>query len=339
MRKEQLMRYIRYAGMSLRRLTLARLCNLLGIEWRLLTNNPDVSGRSPYVLFVDISNACNLRCPLCQMGQRKAVVRSNRMTKETYARVVGPVANRAIISFLFNWGEPFLNPDLYDIIAFNTTHGIATVVSSNLNLPIDARRLVESGCNFLVVSADGATQEVYEKYRVGGNLETVVANVEKIAAAKKLCKSKFPHIEWQCLVSRHNESTLKAVETLALKSGADSVRFANLNFYSSAAQEQAAREWLPANPSFNSLAPRSIGPNARRRPCFWLWRTALVNPDGGLTPCCLYDIPNWADSLQAGLAAAWNAPLFREARERSIENPEKKNTIICDTCTAPHIYR
>ena len=340
MRPEQLQRYLRYGLMSLAHMTPRKLVNLAAVEWKLASGNPDVSGLSPHTVFVDISNGCNLRCPLCQTGRRKNVQRRNVMTAENYARIIEPVKDRLLQVFLFNWGEPFLNPSIYDILRYNADNNIASIVSSNLNLPLNAQRLVESGCDYLIVSADGATQEVYEKYRVGGSLQAVSDNVTAIVAAKKRAGRSNPVIEWQCLVSSHNEHLLGDVRAHARNLGANVVRFANLNFFSADEEASATGEWLPANPRYRSLAPSPPKPGAKRKPCFWLWRIALVNSDGGLTPCCLYDIPNWAEAGEGGLPAAWNSLPFKEARERSLASPPPHaNSSICDRCTASFIYK
>ncbi len=67
--------------------------------------------------------------------------------------------------------------------------GIGTATSSNMNLvhkDVDyLYQVVDSGLDHLVLSIDGTTQEVYEQYRRGGNLEHVLRNVKEIAAYKK----------------------------------------------------------------------------------------------------------------------------------------------------------
>ncbi len=48
--------------------------------------------------------------------------------------------------------------------------------------------LVRYGVTILKVSIDGATQETYQKYRVGGQLRKVLENVHKINDCKKKYK-------------------------------------------------------------------------------------------------------------------------------------------------------
>jgi hypothetical protein len=52
----------------------------------------------------------------------------------------------------------------------------------------------------LIISIDGTTQEVYEQYRVGGNLNKVIEGAKNIVKWKKEMKSKTPFIVFQFLV-------------------------------------------------------------------------------------------------------------------------------------------
>jgi MoaA/NifB/PqqE/SkfB family radical SAM enzyme len=342
MRKEQLQRYARYLALYLRHATFGKLVNAARVESRLLMNNPDMAGLLPYFLFVEISNTCNLHCPLCQTGRGEGVPRENRMTFENYRRLIEPLAPYLFQVFLYDWGEPFLNRDIYRIIGLNSQRNIGTVVSTNFNLPIDAAQCVECGLEHLIISGDGITQEVYERYRKGGRIEKVFGNLHALVAAKKKAGSRTPRIEWQCLVTRHNERQLDEIRETVLQAGADEVRFGNLNFYSAGVQPALQEEWLPRNPLYRKLAmPASaLDVTRKRRPCFWLWRTAIVNVNGGVTPCCLYDIPDWGNALDDGFPLSWNNALYREARLRSKIDPARRTqTIVCDRCTAKFIYR
>lgn len=343
MRRDQLDRYLQYFYRCFRHLTFKKLVNWLQVEYRLLKNDSSLSDLFPVFLYIDISDKCNLRCPLCQMGQRNTISRENLMSVDNYRKCVTPVKDYLFQIFLYNWGEPFLNKDIYDIIQFNTESNISTVVSTNGNIPIDAEGLVKSGLDYLILSGDGITQEVYSKYRVGGSIDKVFANLQALVAAKIKLRSKYPIIEWQCLVSRYNEHDLAAIRKTVLAKGADRVRYANLNFFSVSDQEQAEKEWLPENRSYRSFeSARNKKRRERgvRKPCHWLWRGCVINANGGIMPCCLYDIPDWGNVLQNGILQEWNSQTYQEARDRSKNKPvEWKQVLVCDTCTAPFIFK
>ena len=338
-RKEQLFRYRKYLALHLPHLTVKKVVNILRVEGRLLSADPDLTGLYPYSLFVDLSNTCNLRCPLCVMGQRQVRPRRPLMDLAAYQRLLMPLQDYLLQVLLYNNSEPSLNKEVYDIIRYTAERNIGTVISSNLNLPVDALALVGSGLEYLIVSGDGHTQDIYEQYRVNGNLEAVIANVKSIVSAKQEKGSRFPYIEWQCLVTSRNEEHLKDIEDLAYGLGVDTVRFANLNFYSvTGTTLEAENAWLPEQEKFRAFAS-AAAPAGRRKPCFWLWRTAIVNCDGGVIPCCLYDTDDWGNVRETPFKKVWNNEYYRKARSITrVANPSGP-ALVCDRCQAPFLYK
>ncbi len=334
--REQLTRYRHYFRTALRHMTWRRLCNAARVEWRLWRRDPDMRGVYPYILTVDISNACNLRCPLCARGQRKVARRENRMSLENYVSLVEPPKDHLLLVFLYNWGEPLLNPEIYDIVRWTSEANIATFVSSNLNFPLDAERLVRSGLDHLAISADGITQQVYERYRIGGCLDLVLHNLERLVVARRRLRSSRPYLEWQCLVNRYNEDQLGQIRRRVLALGADEVRFASMNLYSADDPCQASQQWLPRNPAYRRFAPKEHKRRRRAvRPCFWLWRAMVVNPDGGVVPCCLFDTSEWGNALESNPVEVWNNEVYHAARQRFRGGGNhSRRSLICDGCTA-----
>ena len=71
----------------------------------------------------------------------------------------------------------------------------------------------------MTVSLDGASQETYEIYRVGGAFERVINNIKAINAYKKQYKSAVPILLWQFVAFGHNEHEIAKAKTLATRLG------------------------------------------------------------------------------------------------------------------------
>jgi MoaA/NifB/PqqE/SkfB family radical SAM enzyme len=96
------------------------------------------------------------------------------------------------------------------------------VVSTSLSLPrFDAEAYVESGLDFMVVSIDGASQPVYEKFRKKGNLELVLHNLRKLVEAKRRLARKTPVIAWHYLAFEHNVHEIPLAMETARSLGAN----------------------------------------------------------------------------------------------------------------------
>jgi radical SAM protein with 4Fe4S-binding SPASM domain len=341
-RKEQLYRYRKYVGLSRNYLTLQKLINALKIESKLFTADPDLSGLYPYNLFVDLHNSCNLKCPLCFMGRNEVIPRENKMSLENYQELVAPFSPYVFQVFLQNNGEPFLNKDVYRIIRFNKANRMATIASSNFSLEIAPESIIESGLDYLCLSIDGASEETYSKYRVNGRFGKVIENLKKLIALKRKMRSKTPFIEWQTLVSRYNHTEMQAIRSMAYSMGVDFVRFANLNFFPFFGKEERRalqNEWLPPLPAFRAFEDQgeNLLRNGRTK-CFWLWRTVIINCDGGILPCCLYDTKEWGNLYREPFEQIWNSETYRRAR-RSRGLASTENDDICDRCFAPFLRK
>ena len=94
-----------------------------------------------------------------------------------------------------------------------------------------AKKTVESGLDRLIISIDGTTQDVYEQYRIGGNLEKVLEGAKNIMKWKKELKSKTPFVFFQFLVVKPNEHQVEEVKQLAKEIGVDEVRFKTAQVY------------------------------------------------------------------------------------------------------------
>ena len=69
----------------------------------------------------------------------------------------------------------------------------------------------------IIISLDGVTQETYETYRVGGNLNKTLQAIKFINVEKKAQNSRFPAIELQMIVFRHNEHEIETFKKIARK--------------------------------------------------------------------------------------------------------------------------
>ena len=85
-------------------------------------------------------------------------------------------------------------------------------------------KIITSRLEFLILSIDGISQDTYVKYRVLGNVNKVLGNVEKLIRRRKELGSKTPFIEWQFIVFDHNAHELEAAREMAEQMGVDRFR-------------------------------------------------------------------------------------------------------------------
>ena len=328
----------------LRRAGVRKTANMLLIEAERAMRRTRLRGK-PYYYFVDPCNVCNLRCPLCVTGNGLLDRSRGLLRLQDYQTILDKIAPYAVHISLHNWGEPLLNPEIFEIIGATGKRGIAPTMSSNLNVEKDrfGERIVESGLDYLIVSLDGLTQQTYEQYRVRGKIDLVFDNIRAIIEARKRLKRHTPLIEWQFLVFRHNEHEVERARAQAASLGVDRFRprspcfpLQDYKLVDQPAQAAAEARWMPADPTYWEQHPGAL----RRagylwdEPCFYLYRTMTVNPGGGLASCCLAykERQDFGNLLRDDLETVWNNEQYRRSRALFARAPAKRAGTVCDSC-------
>jgi MoaA/NifB/PqqE/SkfB family radical SAM enzyme len=251
------------------------------------------------------------------------------MSLPLYRKLLAELGDYLFELEFYNWGEPLLCKDLYTMIGEAHARGISTTVSTNFSLPFDAERaerLVASGLTVLGVSIDGARQETYEQYRVGGRLETVLRNCHLVTEAKKRLGSQTPRLIWEFHVFPHNTGDIDLARAMARDMEMD---------ISVDKGWVIGDEWNPEGEwkFFGEPTP------AR---CPFLWGFAVVNNDGGAAPCCgtfygeddmgrVATVP--AERGAASFREVWNGERFRTARgffQERDGGPEARRQVCFD---------
>ena len=250
---------------------------------------------APLFASVEPASVCQLRCPECPVGSGNPEFRNSGfprlMSREVWQRTLSEVRKSAWgIQFFFQ-GEPLLHPDLPTMIREAHDAGLYIIVSTNaqaLTFKM-ADALVRAGLNRIIVSMDGLTEESYNAYRVGGNLEKTKAALRYLREAKnkfQISNFKF-QIELQCLRLRTNEHEWQAFQREYRALGADRLVFKTAQLY----DYQNGHPLMPTNPRYSRYIQGEDGHyHLRRRPktCWRAWSGCVITTAGEVLPCC-YD--------------------------------------------------
>ncbi|HID87236.1 MAG TPA: radical SAM protein [Anaerolineae bacterium] len=289
----------------------------------------------PYRYFIDPLNVCNLRCPLCPTGRGELMRPQGKMNLEDFKRLVDQIAPYAYSVQLFNWGEPFLHPHIFDMIRYASQRRISVQLSSNLNYFSEemAEQAVASGLARLLVPVDGATEETYQKYRRGGRLEIVIRNLRLLVEAKRRAGSSTPFITLLTLVNRYNEHELGQLRQMAADLGLDS--FSTCPIFVNTRDREQVEEWLPEDERL-SYYDYSAEQLENVWHCADLWESCTINWDGGVAPCCWLQDPShdFDNAFTKPLREIWNSEAYISSRRVfSFGGPRKgPEQTICTRC-------
>ena len=271
----------------------------------------------PRTVFLELTNACDLRCPICPTTYHRG---PRHLLDATLARrLLAEVAPAGPNLFLYGWGEPLLHPEAIDLTRDAVALGLKVRLSSHLNRVSepDLRSLATSGLHRLRVSMDAATPATYARARPGGDFQQVVANIKTLLAFRGATRR--PRIELAFVVSRLNQHEIGAFRDLAAGLGVDRVRFKTLL----ALDDGHADALLPDDPSLHSYQARSATPRAHGR-CAMPGEGLAVGADGRAYFCTLARARATAglgDLHQAPLATVWNGAAARDLRSRLAADP------------------
>ncbi len=199
--------------------------NLFKIALNRLLPISQAFGR-PYMAHISPSGLCDLSCLNCPTKDMRTRGRKF-MPFDTFRKFIDEAGDTLLYVILWSWGEPLLNPDFPRMVEYAARRNILTVSSTNLNrLSVDqARDLVSSGLDKLIIAVDGTTQESYEKYRKGGDLRRIVENIKLLVAEKKRVGAKKPFLNLRMVVSRENEHEIEDFRRMGRELKVDMISF------------------------------------------------------------------------------------------------------------------
>jgi len=296
----------------------------------------------PYHYVLDPINICVLHCPLCPTGRGTLKRPRGKMAFDDFQKLVDEIAPYAYFLDLYNWGEPFLHPQIFDMIDYAHVRNISTKVSTSLNYFNEgmARQAVESGLEELVISLDGADQETYQTYRVGGSLARVMENVKSLVKQRELHQASFPLLTIRVLLNRFNENQIPAIRRLGTQLGVDNVVVAPIMVNTDSRED--VEQWLPVNErhSFYDYRTRQDKTLQKVGACPYLWETCVISWEGGVSPCCWYDDPanDFGNAFTEPLRDIWNNDFYVASRQ-VFRGEEVRRDTVCVHCKGrPHYY-
>lgn len=291
---------------------------------------------SPHFISIETSDFCNLHCPECPVGMSKtSLTEKSTFSFDLYKKLIYELSPTLHHVILYFQGEPFLNNQLVDLITITHNSGIYTSTSTNgqfLNKTV-AKEIVLSGLDKLIVSIDGYTQEVYQTYRVGGNLQKAIDGIKYVVDWKKELKSLTPLVEIQFLVLKTNEHQMKEMKRLAKFLKVDCLSFKSAQLY----DFENGNELLTSKKRYSRYKITKDGKYMikGRQPnhCWRLWSGAVINVQGNVLPCCFDKSSEYSfgSIVDNSFSNCWQGAEASDFRNKIISN--RKQFGMCRNCT------
>jgi len=296
-----------------------------------------------YNIRLDVCTLCKLNCPTCTMrllnyGGNGA----GYLTFENYKKFLNNNENQIKRIEISNAGEPFLNPEIIDILKYSKEKNIDITCNNGTTLNFNNKKILEALVDYevksVVVAIDGITQECYEKYRRNGNLNLVLENLKYLLDYKKQKNSTLPEVKWQYVIMENTEDKEQIIgakemaKSLGIeicfkltwdrsyipKNEVELKELTNLNYLTQTQYEKSTGKLYRRDDKFNNK-------------CGQLWSFPQINWDGKVMGCCANRIPfniNVFDLGENSIQKLFNNEEFKSAKDWLCN----KNTDIITPC-------
>ena len=258
----------------------------------------------PLNLDVEVTNACNLRCPFCVRETMSDP--TGFMSMETFYTILNEISGHIgskglepakVGAIKLNWrGEPTLHPDLVDMVGMAKAC-LVPEVAINTNgtklTPVLSKKLIEARIDRIIISVDSIDPELYESQRVGAKLAPVIDNIEALVKLRdQLSHNGRPYIRVQKVDLPEGRLENEEFVDFWLKMGVESVA---INSYKSKALDN--QEWEP-----NS--------------CAMPFQRLGITWDGWMFTCCEGNrFPYIGHIKDMSVKTAWTSPVMTKLRE------------------------
>ena len=288
----------------------------------------------PISISVEPTTACNLRCPECPSGLRSFSRPTGNLTTQLFKKIINEQKSSLLYCNFYFQGEPFIHPQLLDMIHYATSNNIYTSTSTNAHFITNknAEEIIKSGINRIIISIDGTTQQVYEQYRKSGELTKVIAGTKALVAAKKRL-NKNTQLVFQFLIVKPNEHQVEDVKKLGKELGVDKVLFKTAQLY----DYEHGNELMPNNTKYSRYKKLANGTfslkNKLLNQCWRLWSSAVITWDGKVVPCCFdKDAKHEMGNIQnESFKAVWQNSAYQNFRASLLKARSKID--ICTNCS------
>jgi hypothetical protein len=293
---------------------------------------------APMTVNIDVCNACNFRCSFCPTGDvelLKMVGRKNAVMKlDLFKKIIDDLRQfngKIVVVSLHKDGEPLLNRQLAEMVAYAKMAGIASSIEITTNAallyPETASRLIDAGLDTIRISIEHVTAEGYKGItKRYANYEQIVENISYIFHEKRRRRSAL-------------QVLTKIVDT-GLSESEKSKFFSDFGPISDVCRIEGIMGW-----SHSELKDFTLGIDPQvgmdgittikkhRIVCPDPFRMMAINVNGKVSVCC----NDWTMRLITGdantqsIRSIWNGPELNRIRRLHLQN-RRSEVAPCANC-------
>lgn len=313
------------------KISIRKILNVLACYLAFFLQNKR-SGRSPYMVSIELWNECNANCVFCR--DKKGVIYNvnperktegidkGKMPPEMCMDIIEQLKDYLMVAVLYTNGEPLIYRELARVIKHADDHKVPTVISSN-GLLLDEKRgraILEAGLDFIKIQLSGFTQDVYSVQIRNGNVEKLKENIRTFARINR--EGRYGCVILvDYILYNYNRHQLPLIRQFCKENGV----MMNIR---------------PGNPS-HGLEDKEPPLTTEKTPlaisCDWLWKGMQIDWNGDVLQCCeavIWSNPDIYEKYainKTNLLEVWNGPEATMMRERMAKKG-RGDIPLCSKC-------
>lgn len=290
---------------------------------------------TPFLINIEPNDKCNFKCKFCPTSDLKLMQATNgrnygSMNFDLYKKVIDDITefdNNIKMLYLYNQGEPLLNPYLPDMIKYakDSKHIDKISITTNASLLNEelSLKIIEGGLDKIEISIEGINAKQYfDIANVKINFDKFVNNIKFLYDNKKQLYIYIKIIGNNLLESEKAEfynifgSMSDAVFIERANSVWNNFEIKGINFLN---QKTHYGEEV----KYKNVCPQ-------------IFYSMVVNSNGMVSPCCV----DWERKLIIGdanyekIKDIWNGEKLRKLQKLHLSGGRKNHT-VCSSCRMP----
>lgn len=235
------------------------------------------------------------------------------MSLSLFKKVIDEASNKGCGAItIAGRGEPLVNKDIVDMLQYLKGKFFEIKLNTNGLLLTEtiARAILDAEINEVVFSAEGNNSESYEKIRIGGNFEKLIANIKMFNNIKE---------------TKYMSSLTKTRVCGVAMDEFD--RAGYLDFWKEKVDDVAITEYEERSNTYDNCLSY-VG-----QPCDRLWQRLYILWDGKVSPCDIDYLSqlNMENISDKSISEVWNGKRLAELREGHLTGA-RGNIHPCNRC-------
>ncbi len=285
----------------------------------------------PNVIDLEPTNLCNLKCSHCPNPYWVRKKKNLRLDQFEY--IVRQLPNLMYIK-LQGIGEPFLNPELFEMIRKAEDFGIDVGLTTNGMVYNDKIRdgMQKIKKMKITVSVDALSNDVVQILRRGSHIDTLKKNIASLREDSKFTCNDFSF--WS-VITKDNIHGLLSIIMFGKSVDVNSISFQMfLNDWSSEQikniivdqkiediydyQSEIEEAKIMANENKVQLNVVTQNYYTRNNKCIWPYTRIFIDVDGNVVPCCIISdaaVITMGNVFEQPLQEIWNSEKYIQFRE------------------------